>query len=424
MTIHMIISILIFAVVYALLIMEKMNKAVAVILGASLYLVFHFIPFHEAVEHIDMNVIFLLIGMMMIVKITEQSGVFEYIAIKSAKMVKANPIYFLGVLFLITAVFSALLDNVTTVLLISPVTLLLASQMEIAALPFIITEIIASNIGGTATLIGDPPNIMIGSAAGLSFMDFIVNVAPAILIISLVTMFLMVFIFRKQLVVTDLNKKRILSMDESRMINNPELMKKSLTILGLVILGFLMHGFLETEPSVIALAGACLLILWADEDLESLLKKVEWDTILFFVGLFIMVGVLEYAGVIESMADKMMEMTEGDLMKTSTALLFASGIFSGILDNIPLVATFIPIVKIIGTTTTPDSIQPIWWSLALGSCLGGNGTLVGASANVIMFGFAKKNKVPLSFKGYLAYGVPLTLLSLILSYVYIMWRYY
>ncbi len=424
MSIHMIIAVIIFIVVYALLIMEKMNKAVAVILGASLYLVFHFIPFHEAVEHIDMNVIFLLIGMMMIVKVTEQSGVFEFVAIKSAKMVKANPIYFLGVLFLITAVFSALLDNVTTVLLISPVTLLLASQMEIAALPFIITEIIASNIGGTATLIGDPPNIMIGSAAGLSFMDFIVNVAPAILVISLIVMFLMVFIFRKQMVVSDLNKQRILSMDESKMIHNPELMKKSLTILGLVILGFLLHGFLETEPSVIALAGACLLILWADEDLEDLLKKVEWDTILFFIGLFIMVGVLEYAGVIESMADKMIEFTQGDLMKTSAALLFVSGIFSGILDNIPLVATFIPIVKIIGASTTPEALQPLWWSLALGSCLGGNGTLVGASANVIMFGFAKKNKVPLSFKGYLLYGVPLTLLTLVLSYGYIMLRYY
>ena len=424
MSIHMIIAIIIFIIVYALLIMEKMNKAVAVILGACLYLVFHFIPFHEAVEHIDMNVIFLLIGMMMVVKITEQSGVFEYVAIKSAKMVKANPIYFLGVLFLITAVFSALLDNVTTVLLISPVTLLLASQMEIAALPFIITEIIASNIGGTATLIGDPPNIMIGSAAGLSFMDFIINVAPAILVISIVVMFLMVFIFRKQMVVSDMNKQRILSMDESQMINNPVLMKKSLTILGLVILGFLLHGFLETEPSVIALAGACLLILWADEDLEDLLKKVEWDTILFFIGLFIMVGVLEYAGVIESMADKMIELTEGDLMKTSAALLFVSGIFSGILDNIPLVATFIPIVKIIGSSTTPEALQPLWWSLALGSCLGGNGTLVGASANVIMFGFAKKNKVPLSFKGYLLYGVPLTLLTLVLSYGYIMLRYY
>ena len=424
MTIYMYISILIFIVVYTLLITEKMNKAVAAILGAMIYLLFHFIPFDKAVEHIDMNVIFLLIGMMMIVKITEQSGVFEYIAIKSAKMVKANPIAFMAVLFFITAFFSAMLDNVTTVLLISPIVLLLATQMEIGALPFVITVILASNIGGTATLIGDPPNIMIGSAAGLNFMDFLVNIAPAILIISIVNMSILILVFRKNLIVSDLNKKRIMSMDEKRMISNPILMKKSLIVIGVVIAGFLLNGILETEPSVIALAGAFTLVLWTRGDLEEILKKVEWDTILFFIGLFIMVGVLQFTGVIDKLAGLMTEMTKGDLRKTSTALLFGSGLLSGVLDNIPLVATFIPVVKIIGSTTTADAIQPIWWSLALGSCLGGNGTLVGASANVIMFGFARKNNIPLSFKGYLTYGIPLTLLSLFLSYVYISVRYY
>ncbi len=424
MTIYMYISILIFIVVYTLLITEKMNKAVAAILGAMIYLLFHFIPFDKAVEHIDMNVIFLLIGMMMIVKITEQSGVFEYIAIKSAKMVKANPIAFMAVLFFITAFFSAMLDNVTTVLLISPIVLLLATQMEIGALPFVITVILASNIGGTATLIGDPPNIMIGSAAGLNFMDFLVNIAPAILIISIVNMSILILVFRKNLIVSDLNKKRIMSMDEKRMISNPILMKKSLIVIGVVIAGFLLNGILETEPSVIALAGAFTLVLWTRGDLEEILKKVEWDTILFFIGLFIMVGVLQFTGVIDKLAGLMTEMTKGDLRKTSIALLFGSGLLSGVLDNIPLVATFIPVVKIIGSTTTADAIQPIWWSLALGSCLGGNGTLVGASANVIMFGFARKNNIPLSFKGYLTYGIPLTLLSLFLSYVYISVRYY
>jgi Na+/H+ antiporter NhaD/arsenite permease-like protein len=371
-----------------------------------------------------MNVIFLLIGMMMIVKITEQSGVFEYIAIKSAKMVKADPIAFLAVLFVITAFFSAMLDNVTTVLLISPIALLLATQMEVGALPFVITVILSSNIGGTATLIGDPPNIMIGSAAGLSFMDFLVNLAPAILVISVITMGILILLFKKQLVVSDLNKKRIMAMDEKMMISNPVLMKKSLIVIGAVVIGFLLNGMLETEPSVFALAGAFFLVLWTKEELEDVLKKVEWDTILFFVGLFIMVGVLQFTGVIDKLAALMTEMTKGDLQKTSTVLLFGSGILSGILDNIPLVATFIPVVKIIGETTTVDAIQPIWWSLALGSCLGGNGTLVGASANVIMFGFARKNNIPLSFKGYLAYGVPLTLLALVLAYGYISLRYY
>lgn len=424
MTLIMMISIIVFIVVYALLITERMNKAVAVVLGACLYLLFHFIPFDNAVEHIDMNVIFLLIGMMMIVKITEQSGVFEYIAIKSAKMVKADPIAFLAVLFVITAFFSAMLDNVTTVLLISPIALLLATQMEVGALPFVITVILSSNIGGTATLIGDPPNIMIGSAAGLSFMDFLVNLAPAILVISVITMGILILLFKKQLVVSDLNRKRIMAMDEKMMISNPVLMKKSLIVIGAVVVGFLLNGMLETEPSVFALAGAFFLVLWTKEELEDVLKKVEWDTILFFVGLFIMVGVLQFTGVIDKLAALMTDMTKGDLQKTSTMLLFGSGILSGILDNIPLVATFIPVVKIIGETTTIDAIQPIWWSLALGSCLGGNGTLVGASANVIMFGFARKNNIPLSFKGYLAYGVPLTLLALVLAYGYVSLRYY
>ena len=424
MTLIMMISIIVFIVVYALLITERMNKAVAVVLGACLYLLFHFIPFDNAVEHIDMNVIFLLIGMMMIVKITEQSGVFEYIAIKSAKMVKADPIAFLAVLFVITAFFSAMLDNVTTVLLISPIALLLATQMEVGALPFVITVILSSNIGGTATLIGDPPNIMIGSAAGLSFMDFLVNLAPAILVISVITMGILILLFKKQLVVSDLNRKRIMAMDEKMMISNPVLMKKSLIVIGAVVIGFLLNGMLETEPSVFALAGAFFLVLWTKEELEDVLKKVEWDTILFFVGLFIMVGVLQFTGVIDKLAALMTDMTKGDLQKTSTMLLFGSGILSGILDNIPLVATFIPVVKIIGETTTIDAIQPIWWSLALGSCLGGNGTLVGASANVIMFGFARRNNIPLSFKGYLAYGVPLTLLALVLAYGYVSLRYY
>ncbi|MDC7223687.1 MAG: ArsB/NhaD family transporter [Spirochaetales bacterium] len=424
MNIHTLLALGIFITVYTLFVTEKINKAIAVLLGAALYLVFHFIPYHEAVEHIDTNVIFLLLGMMLIVKITEQCGVFEFVAIRAAKTVKADPRQFLVVLFLITALFSALLDNVTTVLLISPVTLLLTTQMEIAPLPFIITEILASNIGGTATLIGDPPNIMIGSAAQLSFTDFLINVAPVVVIISAVTILLLLLIFRSSLSISEENRSRILMMDESKMIHDKPLMKKSLTVLGGVVLGFLLHGALETEPSVIALIGACVLIIWADRDIEDLLRHVEWDTILFFVGLFIMVGVLEYAGIIDSLANWMIRLTQGRMKETSTLLLSFSGIFSGILDNIPLVATFIPVVKLVGSGQSTAQLNPLWWSLSLGACLGGNGTLVGASANVIMFGFARKNKVPLTFISYLKYGVPLTLISLIISYFYIVLRYY
>ena len=424
MNVHAILALCIFVFIYILFVTEKVNKSIAVLLGASFYLVLHFIPFHEAVEHIDTNVIFLLMGMMLIVKITEQCGVFEYVAIKAAKAVKADPTRFLIVLFIITAFFSALLDNVTTVLLISPVTLLLTTQMEIAALPFIITEILASNIGGTATLIGDPPNIMIGSAAQLSFTDFIANVAPVVIVISAVTIVILLFVFRKSLTISRENKERILMMDESKMIHNRKLMKKSLTVLGGVLVGFLLHGALETEPSVIALIGACILIIWAEEDMEELLQKVEWDTILFFIGLFIMVGVLEYAGIIDGLAEWMIRLTGGQMRTTSTLLLYFSGIFSGILDNIPLVATFIPVVKLVGAGQAAADLNPLWWSLSLGACLGGNGTIVGASANVIMFGFAKKNKVPLTFGSYLKYGVPITLISLVISYAYLMLRYY
>ncbi|MBN2628062.1 MAG: ArsB/NhaD family transporter [Spirochaetales bacterium] len=424
MNIHTIFALIIFVLTYTIFVTEKVNKSIAVLLGASFYLVLHFIPFDDAVEHIDINVILLLMGMMLIVKITEQCGVFEYVAIKAAKAVKADPTRFLIALFFLTAFFSALLDNVTTVLLVSPVTLLLTTQMEIAALPFIITEILASNIGGTATLIGDPPNIMIGSAAKLSFMDFAANLTPVVLIISVVTVAILLFVFRKSLVITQENKERILKMDESKMIHNKTLMIKSLVVLGGVLLGFLLHGIMETEPSVIAVIGACALIIWTNEDMEKLLQKVEWDTILFFLGLFIMVGVLEYAGIIDALADWMIRLTGGQMKTTSSLLLYFSGIFSGILDNIPLVATFIPVVKLVGAGQAAGDLAPLWWSLSLGACLGGNGTLVGASANVIMFGFAKKNKVPLTFISYLKYGVPLTLLSLVISYAYIMVRYY
>jgi Na+/H+ antiporter NhaD/arsenite permease-like protein len=424
MTIHTILALGIFVTIYTLFVTEKINKAIAVLLGACLYLVFHFIPFHEAVEHIDTNVIFLLLGMMLIVKITEECGVFEFVAIRAAKTVKADPKQFLVVLFLITALFSALLDNVTTVLLISPVTLLLATQMEMNAMPFIITEILASNIGGTATLIGDPPNIMIGSAAKLTFTDFLFNLAPVVVIISAVTIVILLIIFHSSLTVSEENKRRILMMDEKKMIHNRPLMIKSLTVLGGVVLGFLLHGLLETEPSVIALIGACILIIWADSDIDELLRHVEWDTILFFIGLFIMVGVLEYAGIIESLADWMIKLTQGHMRETSALLLSFAGIFSGILDNIPLVATFIPVVKLVGTGKEAAELTPLWWSLSLGACLGGNGTLVGASANVIMLGFARKNRIPLTFINYLKYGIPITLLSLIISFAYIMIRYY
>ncbi|MDA3901346.1 MAG: ArsB/NhaD family transporter [Spirochaetes bacterium] len=420
----MLIAITIFLLVYVAILSEKINKTVLVLLGSALMLTLSIIPFEKAIRHIDMNVILLLIGMMLIVKIAEKSGVFEWITVFSAKKAKANPIVIMVILFFITAIFSAFLDNVTTILLISPISLLLTAQLGISPIPYLIVEIIASNVGGTATLIGDPPNIMIGSAASLTFLDFLQNLAPIIIIQLFVLVFFFVLIFRKKLIVEESAKKRLMAMSEKKLIRDKPLLIKSLIVLGLVICGFMFHGLLHVEASAVALLGASVLILWTKTDADELITHVEWTTILFFIGLFIMVGALDYTGVIKKIAQYILVKTGGDIKYTSITLLFFTGITSGILDNIPLVATFIPTVKYIGTQVGADAITPMWWSLALGSCLGGNGTLVGASANVIMMNFAKRNKINLSFGRYMIYGIPFTLLTLIMAYFYIILRYF
>ena len=414
----------IFAIAYAFIVSEKIHKTLIVLLGVGAYFFLHLVPFEEAIHHIDMNVILLLIGMMVIVSITEKSGVFEWIAIWAAKKVKAGPKLILTMLIVITAVFSAFLDNVTTVLLIGPVSLLIAKQLKIDPMAFLVPEIFSSNLGGTATLIGDPPNIMIGSAAGLSFMDFLLELAPLISLQIVIFIGIFILIFRKKLIVSAMDRAKIMDMDESRLIKNKSLLIKSLIVLGSVILGFMLHGLLEVEASIIALVGASILIIWTKSDTDQALKKVEWSTLMFFIGLFMMVGGLVHTGAIGKLADLIMKETGGDIKATSGAILWFSGIASGILDNIPLVATFIPVVKEMGTTIGQDQIMPIWWSLSLGACLGGNGTIIGASANVIMMDFAKRNNIPLNFMSFLKYSALLTILSLAISYVYVMLRFF
>ena len=419
MPVKMLSAIAIFAFSYILLISEKVNKTLIVIFGACLYLLFHFIPFDQAIHHIDMNVILLLIGMMIIVKISEKSGIFEWVAVWSAKKVKGQPKKILLMLVVITAVFSAFLDNVTTILLIAPITLLLATQLEISPLPFLISEIIASNVGGTATLIGDPPNIMIGSAAKLSFMDFITTLAPVILVETIVIGALLLLVFRKKLIVSDEAKERLMKIEERKLIHDKSMLIKSVSILGLVIAGFLLHGVLHIEASVIALLGAAVLAILSRTEMEHVLEKLEWETILFFVGLFIMVGALEASGVIEKMAGGILSLTKGSVKNTATGIMLFTGFSSSILDNIPLVAAFIPAVKIISLKVGAAHAAPIWWSLSLGSCLGGNGTLIGASANVIMMNFAKKNGIGLTFGSFLKYGIFFTAVSLLMSVIFI-----
>lgn len=401
---------------------EKLHRTVVALFGAVLMLVFSIEGQEDAVHHIDTNTIGLLIGMMIIVGILKRTGVFEYLAIRSAKIAQGDPWKILMLLSTITAISSALLDNVTTILLIIPVTLVITETMKINPLPFVITETIMSNVGGTATLIGDPPNIMIGSAVGLSFMDFVVNLAPIVVIIFIVNLIILKLVFKQGMHATDEQKLAVMSMDESIAINDKNLLMKGGLVMFITVAGFMLHATLGYESATVALFGASLYLLISNLDPEDILLEIEWTTIFFFAALFILVGALEDVGVIEFLAEKMVELTKGDIATTSVVILFGSSIASAFLDNIPFVATMIPLLQDFGIQTG-QNITVLWWSLALGACLGGNGTLVGASANVIASGIVEKHGRKLSFMEYFKVGFPLMLVSVSISYVYIVIRY-
>ncbi len=414
----------IFILSYIFIASEKVNKTIVALLGASLMLLFHIISQNKAFEHVDMNVISLLISMMVLVKIVEETGIFEFIAIKIAKLVKGSPFKIMVFLFLLTALFSALLDNITTVLLIAPVSILLAGELRISPIPFLLSQIFASNIGGTSTLIGDPPNIMIGSAAGLSFMEFVVNLFPLILIILVFLSLTFYFLFGKKMKVSNENRARIMSFDEKKLIKNPKLLYKSAIVMIGVIIGFGIHGFVDLEAATIAMTGASILMIVGKINPGKIFREVEWSSIFFFTGLFIMVGSLVETGIIGIISQKMLEFTKGDIEFTAKVLIWFSGIFSAIVDNIPFVATMIPLIQDLGTHLGEKAIRPLWWALSLGACLGGNGTLIGASANIIVSNMAAKSGNKISFLDFLKYGVPITLGTLLISYFYILIRYF
>ena len=425
----------ILVLVYALLITEKVNRAILAMLGAALMVLFGIINQEQAVAGVDANTLALLIGMMIIVAITSRSGLFQYAAIKAAKSVRANPTGILVMLTLITAVFSAFLDNVTTVLLIGPITLLITEELDTRVFPFFVAEILASNIGGTATLIGDPPNIIIGSAAKLSFNDFLMNLAPIAVICLVVVVGIAYLANRKELArIPQASRDRIMKFKEAEAITDKGLMVRSLFVLTLVILGFTLgHGY-GIQPGTSALSGAALLMFLSyirqrgesqQECTRRIFWEVEWVTIFFFGGLFIIVAGVEHVGLLEIFAEKILTLTDGDLMTTSFLIFWASGVLSAILDNIPFVATMIPLIQSTAPTFGgPDAIQPLWWSLALGACLGGNGTLLGASANLTLAAFADKAKQPIGFVAFIKIGFPVTLLILMITNVYIWLRYF
>ncbi|CAH1217327.1 putative transporter [Paenibacillus plantiphilus] len=420
-----ILAIAVFLITYAMIIAEKVHRTIVAMLGGLIVLVLGIVEVDDAISHhIDFNTLGLLIGMMIIVSVTAKTGLFKYIAIVAAQKAKGDPVKILIALAAITAFGSAFLDNVTTVLLIVPVTFSITRQLRVNPFPFLFTQILASNIGGTATLIGDPPNIMIGSAVQeLTFMAFIENLTPIVIVIMLAHLPLFVLMFRKQIRTTDEYKKGIMAIERSGIITDKRMLTRCLVILGLTIGGFFLHQIVHVESSVIALLGAFILLLLSGEHvMEEALTSVEWTTIFFFIGLFTLVGALVDTGIISSLAVQAMELTGGDPVATSMLILWMSAIASAFMDNIPFVATMIPLIQEMGNMGI-QNVEPLWWSLALGACLGGNGTLIGASANLITAGLAAKEGYPITFVKFMKYGFPLMLLSIVLSSIYIFVRY-
>lgn len=415
-------AITVFLCVYAIIVSEKIHRTKIALMGGVVVLLFRIMSQDEAIKAIDFNTIGLLIAMMIIVAITRQTGIFQFLAVKAAKAVNGNPVQIMIVFFALTAVASAFLDNVTTVLLFTGITFAITDILEISPMPFLVSEIMASNLGGTTTLIGDPPNIMIGGATGLTFNDFLANLIIPVVVSSVVTCWLLYLIYRKDLVVAPEKQVSIMELDESAFLTQPALLKKSLIVLGLTIIGFLLHGFLDFESATIAMAGAAALLLFGGIDPEEVFREVEWNTIFFFVGLFILVGGLEFTGVIKLIAQRGIDLTQGNLVLMNFLVLWLSAIASAFIDNIPFVATMIPLIKAMAEIGHFD-VTALWWTLSLGACLGGNGTVIGASANVVVANIAAAHGRPISFIYYFKIAFPLMLVSIVICNIYIYFMY-
>lgn len=422
-----------FVLTYLLIMSDRINRAIVAMMAAGLMVLGGVLTQEAAIKGVDFNTIGLLTGMMIIVAITRQSGVFQFLAIWSAKKVRGSPWGVLVMLSMVTAVLSALLDNVTTVLLIAPVTLLITDSLEVEPYPYLFAEIFAANIGGAATLIGDPPNIMIGTAVGLSFNDFLFNLGPIVAVLLPAMMIPIYLIWGRKLVASSEARQRVMDYNEADAITDKRLLWQSMLVLALVITGFILAQDIHQEPATIAMFGAALLLLISSlprspgeqsKQLEYIFSKVEWITIFFFVGLFIIVYGVEETGLMELLASKMMEMTGGDPELTTISILWTSAIASALVDNIPFVATMIPIIEnMAGMLGGPEELMPLWWALALGSCLGGNGSLIGASANLIVAGFAERAGHPIYFMRFMLIAFPLMLGSIAICTLYIYLRY-
>lgn len=420
------IAIIVFVAAYALIISEKVHRTIVGIFGAMLMILFGVISQSTAISHIDFNTLGLLMGMMIIVNITSETGLFNFLAIWAAKKVKARPIALLVALSALTMFCSALLDNVTTVLLTVPITFSITAQLKVDVKPYLISQILASNIGGTATLIGDPPNIMIGSAVGLNFMDFVWNLTGIALLIFVAVEGLLILIYGRELKTQPELQAKVMRLNAASQIADKVLLKKCLLVIFLTISLFVLHGYLGLETATAALSGAGLLLLITYTRNESMiakvLSKIEWPAIFFFAGLFVLVGALVETGVIKMMAAEAIRLTNGSVNATAMLILWMSAFASAFIDNIPFVATLIPLIQDMGQMGLTN-LDPMWWSLALGACLGGNGTLIGASANVVVASMAAQRGRQISFLGFMKIAFPIMIFTILISSVYVWVRY-
>lgn len=416
-----ILSIIIFLAVIIAIVTEKIHRTAAAVCGAVLLLLTHILTVDKAVGYIDFNTIGVLIGMMLFVAIVKNSGIFEYVAIKAAKLAHGDPWKIMMAFIVLTAVLSAFLDNVTTVLLIGPMTIAITRMLKVDPVPFLMTQILASNIGGTATLIGDPPNIMIGSAAGFSFMDFITHTGLVAVVILAVLIIIMKLVYGRHLKADSTAIRQVMMLDEKKAISDVALMKKSTVMIILVAVGFVIHSSLGIESSTVALTAAAVMMVIGRQNVEHTVQEVEWTTILFFVGLFIVVGGLNETGVIGKLADLIITGTDGHAILTMLVLLWGSALLSSVLDNIPFVATLIPLILVMGKSGMDT--EPLWWAISLGACLGGNGTLIGASANVVLSGISGKQGYPITFRSFFKVGFPVMAASVAVATVYLLLKY-
>ena len=421
MTASQIIALAIFVAVIGVIVSEKLHRAACALIGAMLLVLIGILEPVEALGFIDFNTIGVLIGMMMFVAVVKNSGIFEFLAVKAAKIAKGNPWKIMVYFMIITAVLSAFLDNVTTVLLIGPMTFSICKTLELNPIPFLLTQIISSNVGGTATLIGDPPNIMLGSAADITFLQFVLYDGPIVVIVMAATIICFKFMYKKGLSVTPEKMALIMQMDENKEIRDRVLFYKSIVMICLVALAFILHDTLGLKTSVIALSCAALMILIGKQDVEETVHDVEWPTIVFFAFLFIVVGGLEKVGIIHMMAEAMINATGSHYVILMIVILWVSAICSSVLDNIPFVATLIPLIQTMASEGI--DVWPLWWAVSIGACFGGNGTIIGASANVVLTGIANRRGFPITFIDYLKVGGPMMLLSIVLATIYLLVRF-